>query len=64
MNGLADGRTKFSVPRYRSGLPYIAIKIYANMRWTVEFLDDGVQAVLTGMPRDIQASFRRIVELI
>lgn len=34
------------------------------MRWTVVFLDDGVEAALSAMPADIQASFRRIVELI
>lgn len=34
------------------------------MNWTVEFLDEGVQATLDAMPVDIRASFRRIVELI
>lgn len=34
------------------------------MNWRVEFLDDEVQAVLMDMPEDIQASFRRIVEMI
>ena len=34
------------------------------MAWTVEFLDDGVQAALTAMPPDIRAAFRRIVEMI
>ena len=34
------------------------------MAWTVEFLDEDVQAVLGAMPADIRAAFRRIVELI
>src|ERR1700676_1972952 len=38
--------------------------VYTNMKWTVEFLDDGVEAALSAMPADIRAAFRRIVELI
>ena len=34
------------------------------MAWAVEFLDEEVKAMLDAMPRDIQASFRRIVELV
>ena len=34
------------------------------MAWSVEFLDEGVQAALEAMPADIRAAFRRIVELI
>lgn len=34
------------------------------MTWAVVFLDEGVQADLNAMPLDIQASFRRIVEMI
>ena len=34
------------------------------MGWTVEFLDEGVQAGLNAMPTDIRAAFQRIVELI
>ena len=34
------------------------------MNWTVEFLDEDVKAALTAMPPDIQAAFRRIVEMI
>lgn len=34
------------------------------MQWTVEFLNDTAGAALTAMPADLQASFRRIVELI
>jgi phage-related protein len=34
------------------------------MPWTVEFLDEDVEASLSAMPADIRASFRRIVELI
>jgi len=34
------------------------------MRWTVEFLDEGVKALLSGMAPDIRASFQRIVHLI
>lgn len=34
------------------------------MSWTVEFLDEGVVAQLEAMPDDIQAAFRRIVEII
>ncbi|WP_159013950.1 type II toxin-antitoxin system RelE/ParE family toxin [Acidisoma sp. S159] len=34
------------------------------MAWTVEFIDEGVRDALTAMPPDIQAAFRRIVELI
>lgn len=34
------------------------------MDWTVEFLDEDVQAVLGAMPVDIRAAFRRIVEMI
>lgn len=35
-----------------------------GMAWTVEFLDEDVQAVLEAMPIDIRAAFQRIVELI
>ena len=38
--------------------------VYYGMDWTVEFLDEDVQAVLGAMPADIRAAFRRIVELI
>lgn len=34
------------------------------MTWTVEFLDEDVAADLSAMPRDIRASFQRIVEMI
>ncbi len=34
------------------------------MNWTVEFLDDAVRADLEAMPRDIVASFLRIVEMM
>lgn len=34
------------------------------MSWSVEFLDEDVEAVLEAMPADIRAAFRRIVELI
>ena len=34
------------------------------MSWRVEFLNDDVQATLEAMPRDIVASFLRIVDLI
>jgi phage-related protein len=34
------------------------------MNWSVEFLDEGVRRTLQAMPRDIVASFLRIVELI
>ena len=34
------------------------------MTWTVQFLDERVQATLDALPRDIQARFQRIVELI
>ncbi len=34
------------------------------MRWRVEYLDEDVKAALDGMPDDIRASFRRIVEMI
>ena len=34
------------------------------MNWTVEFLDEDVQATLGAMPGDVRAAFRRIVELI
>lgn len=34
------------------------------MSWRVEFLDEDVFAALTAMPADIQAAFRRIVEMI
>ena len=34
------------------------------MAWTVEFLDEDVRASLDGMPADIRAAFRRIVEMI
>ena len=34
------------------------------MSWSVELLDDRVKADLIDLPRDIQASFRRIVEMI
>jgi hypothetical protein len=32
--------------------------------WSVEFLDDDIEALLEAMPGDIQASFRRIAEMI
>jgi phage-related protein len=34
------------------------------MAWTVEFFDEGVSDVLTAMPADIRAAFRRIAEMI
>lgn len=34
------------------------------MAWTVEFLDDGVEAELEAFPADIRARFERIVRLI
>lgn len=34
------------------------------MEWSVEFLDEDVQAELSALPLDIQASFERIVRLI
>ena len=34
------------------------------MAWTVQFLDDEVQAALYALPRDIRASFERIVSII
>jgi phage-related protein len=34
------------------------------MPWSVEFLDQDVQALLDALPLDIRASFQRIVELI
>jgi hypothetical protein len=30
--------------------------VYLYMGWTVEFVDDGVEAILTAMPVDIQAA--------
>lgn len=34
------------------------------MKWRVEFLNEDVLAALAAMPPDIQAAFRRIVEMI
>ncbi len=34
------------------------------MMWAVEFLDTGVEAAMTALPADMQASFTRIVSLI
>jgi phage-related protein len=34
------------------------------MPWSVEFLDQDVQALLDALPLDIRASFQRIVDLI
>lgn len=34
------------------------------MQWTVEIIDEDVKAQLAALPADIQASFRRIVEMI
>ena len=34
------------------------------MSWRVEFLDEAVKETLYGLPRDIRASFERIVRLI
>jgi len=34
------------------------------MIWSVEFLDEKVQAALYELPRDIRASFERIVHLV
>jgi phage-related protein len=33
-------------------------------QWSVEFLDDDVEAALSALPKDIRASFERIVGLI
>lgn len=38
--------------------------VYYGMGWTVEFVDAEVRAALEEMPRDIRASFERIVGLI
>lgn len=35
-----------------------------RVNWSVEFLNREVEAVLTALPRDIRASFERIVHLI
>jgi phage-related protein len=45
-------------------LHFIAKMLYYGMNWRVEFLDEDVQAALMAMPTDIQAAFRRIVEMI
>ena len=34
------------------------------MNWTVEFLDERVEALLDALPEDFQASFKRIALLI
>jgi phage-related protein len=34
------------------------------MKWSVEFIDSEVDAALSALPRDIRASFERIVHLI
>ena len=34
------------------------------MDWTIPFLDETVEAALSALPRDIRASFQRIVGLI
>jgi phage-related protein len=34
------------------------------MLWTVQFVDSDVQATLAALPRDVRASFERIVHLI
>jgi hypothetical protein len=34
------------------------------MEWSVVFLNESVKAVLDGLPRDLRASFERIVHLI
>jgi phage-related protein len=34
------------------------------MVWTVQFLDEEVQAALSSLPYDVRASFARIVSLI
>ena len=34
------------------------------MAWTVQFLDEGVEAVVSALPIDIRARFERIVGLI
>lgn len=38
--------------------------IIAAMQWLVEFLDKGVEEDFSALPRDIRASFERIVHLI
>ena len=38
--------------------------ISGHMRWTVDFLDAAVLAELEAQPRDVQARFLRIVDLI
>jgi len=34
------------------------------MSWSVQLLDEGVQAALSALPADMRASFARIVEII
>jgi len=38
--------------------------VYVIMAWTVEFLDDSVEADLDALAEDIRASFLRIVHMI
>ena len=40
------------------------MQYHGRMTWTVEFLDERVQAELDAFPADIQARFERIVGLI
>lgn len=45
-------------------LQIIPNMVYIAMAWTVEFLDDRVEADLDALAEDIQASFLRIVHMI
>ena len=66
--GAAPDRPVATWPRIpqalRAGLQFIAKKVYYSMKWTVAFLDRGVQAELYAMPADIIASFIRIMDMI
>ena len=50
--------------RMTAQLQNIAKMVLMKSDWSVEFLDDSVETALESMPRDIVASFLRIVHLI
>lgn len=63
--GASPDRPVATRPRIpQAGLQFIAKKVYYSMKWTVAFLDRGVQAELYAMPADIIASFIRIMDMI
>jgi len=60
--GAGGAKNRAEAPRIR--LHIIAKKIYCAVTWSVEFLNSEVEAALSALPKDMRASFERIVHLI